>query len=83
MDGTTPHEKDVVVRPPWDTGPVLIGGTNVYLACGIMGSLEILNKHGSTGSMEIGDTQNFGTSIDENLAEDGDSTTISSKAIGR
>ena len=62
---------------------VMIGDTTVYPACGIMGSLEILNKHGSTGSVEIGDTQKFDTSIDENLDKDGDPTSIFSKVIGQ
>ena len=44
-----------------------------------MGSQEILSKHGSTG--KIGDTQKFNTSIDENLAENGDSTPILSNVI--
>ena len=61
----------------------MIGDTTVYPACGIMGSLEILNKHGSTGSVEIGDTQKFDTSIDEHLAKDGDPTSIFSKVIGQ
>ena len=52
-------------------------------AYGIMGSSEILDKHGSTGSVKIGNTQKFGTSIDGNLAKDGDSTTIFSKLISQ
>ena len=40
-------------------------------------------KNGSTGSVEIGDTQKFDTSIDGNLAENGDSAPIFSKVIRR
>ena len=52
-------------------------------ACVIMGSSEIFNKHGFTGSMEIADTQKFDTFMNENMAGDGDSTTIFSKEIVR
>ena len=47
------------------------------------GSLQVLNKHQSTVSGEIGDTQTFDTSVDRNLANDGYSTSIFSKVIGR
>ena len=64
-------------------GPVLIRGTKVSPTCGIMGIQEIVSIHGSTSSVEIGDTQKFKTSIDGNLAENGDSTPISRKVIGQ
>ena len=48
-----------------------------------MGSQKIVNPHGYTGSVEVGDTQIFDTSVDENLAENGDSTPTSSKVIGQ
>ena len=73
----------IVVRSPRENWPVLIGGTTVSSTCGIMGSQEIISKHGSTGSVETGDTQNFDTYIDESLDKNGNSTPIFSKAIGR
>ena len=76
-------QRDVVVRPLWDNGPVLIGGNTVYLAFGIMGSQENLSKHMPTGSVEIGDTPKLDTSIDANLAEGGNYTTIFSKVISQ
>ena len=82
-DGTKPRNGYVVVRSPRDNGPVMIGATTVYPDCGIMGSLDILDKHGYTGSVEIRDTQKFDTLIDGELAEDGDSNTIFSKLIGQ
>ena len=48
-----------------------------------MGSSGILNKHGSTGYVEIGDTHKFDTSIDGDLAEYGCYATIFSKLIGQ
>ena len=81
-DVTAPCNRDVVISSPQDNGTVMIVGTTIPPACGIMGSLDIINKHGSTGSVEIGDTQKFDTSVDGNLAEGGDSMTIFSKLIG-
>ena len=81
-DGTNPSDCNVSVRSPWMNSPVLIGGTTMSPACGIIGSLEILNIHGSTGSLEIGDTQKFDTSVDGNFSEDGYYITIFSKVIG-
>ena len=69
--GTTPRDGDFVIRPPQGNSPILIGGTPVSPTCGIMASQEIFNKHGSTGSAEIRDTQTFDISIDGNLAENG------------
>ena len=77
--GTIPRDGEILVRSPQDNRPVLIGGTTVSPACGIMGSLEILNKHESTGSLEIGDAQNVDYSIDGKLAKDRDYTTISAR----
>ena len=82
-DRTTPGDCNVFVRSPWLNPPVLIGDTTMSPSCGIMGGLEILNIHGSTGSVKIGDTQKSNTSVDENLAEGEDSTTIFSKIIGQ
>ena len=53
-DGTTPVNTPHAVNSPRENGPVLIGGTTVSPTCGIMGSQDIFNKHGSTGSAEIG-----------------------------
>ena len=80
-DNTTTQDRTIAVRPPWENELVLIGDTTIYPTCGIMGSQEFISKHGSTGSVEIGDIQKFHTSIDGNLAENGDSTPISSKVI--
>ena len=79
--GTTPGNTPHAVSSPQENWQVLIGGTTVSPKCDIMGSQGILNKHGSNGSAEIGDTQNFDISIDGNLAENGDSTPISSNII--
>ena len=46
-----------------------------------MGIQEIISKHGSTGSTEIGDTQKLDISIDESLAKNGDYMPIFSKVI--
>ena len=80
-DGTTSCDCNVFVRPPRMNSPVLIGDNTVSLAYNIVEGLEILSKHGSTGSVKIRDTQNFDTSIDGNLAKDGDSMNIFSKLI--
>ena len=82
-DGTTSINRDVVVISPWDKGLVMIGGTTMSPACVIMRSLDIINKHGFTGSVEIGDTQKIDTSIDGNLGEEGDSMSIFRKVIGQ
>ena len=78
-----PWVGNVAVRPSWENGSVLIGGNTVSPTWGIMGSQDILSKHGSTGSVEIRDIQKFNTSIDKNLDKNGDSTPILSKVIGR
>ena len=77
-DGTMPQERNVSGT---GKGPVLIGGTTVSLTR--MVSQEIVNPHWYTGYVEVGDTQIFDTSIDGNLANNGDSMTIFSKVIGR
>ena len=53
------------------------------LACGISGSLAVLNKRQSTYPIISSNTQNFDASVDGNFADDGDSTSIFSKVIGR
>ena len=62
-------------------GTVMIGGTTLFLTCGIMGSQKIVSIHGSTCSADVGDTEKFDTSINVNLAKTGDSMTICSKVI--
>ena len=52
-DGTTLGKCDVSVRSPRPNFPVIIIDTTISPACGIIGSLEILNKHGSTGSVKF------------------------------
>ena len=81
-NGTTPGNIQHAVRYPRENGPVLIVGTTASPTCGIMGTQETFNKQGSTGSAETGDTEKFDTSIDENLADNGDSTPIFSNLIG-
>ena len=54
--GTTPRKRDLAVRSPQEKSSVMIGCTTVLPNSGIMGIQEILSKHGSTGSAEIGDT---------------------------
>ena len=48
-----------------------------------MGSQEIVSIHGYTCSVEVADTQTFDTSINGNLAKNGDSTPIFSTVIGQ
>ena len=54
-------------------GTVLIGGT---VSPTITGSQDIVNPHGSNGSVEVRDTQIFNTSIDGNLSKNEYSTPI-------
>ena len=60
-------------------GPVMIGGTTAFPTRTII--QDIVNPHGSTGSVEVGDTKIFDTSIDGNLVKNGDSTPIFSNLI--
>ena len=73
--GTTPQDRDI--SGPGN-GTVLIG---VNVSPTRTGSQYIVNPHGSTVYVEVKDTQIFHTSIDENLANDGDYTPIFSKVI--
>ena len=50
---------------------------------GYSGSLYVLNKYQSTSPSVSRNTQNFDASVDENLANDRDSTSIFSKVLGR
>ena len=78
-----PGHCDIAVRPPPLNSPVMIGGTTVSPTRGIIGIQDIFSIHRATGSVEFGDNQKFDTSIDGNFAENGDSTPIFSKVIGR
>ena len=51
--------------------------------CGLSGSLDILNKRKSTPPSVSRNTQNVHASVDGNLANDGDSMSITSKVITR
>ena len=82
-DGNTPGECKISVRYPPANYPVLIGGINNPPNRGHSGSLQLFNKRQSTVSDKIGDTQKFDTSVDRNLANYGDSTSIFSKDISR
>ena len=80
-DGTTPRGGNVVIRSPGVNYPVLIGGvTTTYPTR--MGRQEIVSPKGPTGSVEVRNSQIFNTSINGNLAENGDPTPIFSKVIG-
>ena len=72
---TTPRDREV---SGLGKGPVFIGG---IVPPTRTGSPEIVNPHGSAGSVGVMDTQIFNTSIDRNLAKNGDSTPIFSKVI--
>ena len=61
-------------------GPVLIG---VTISPTITSIQDNINPHGSTGSVEVRDTQIFNSSVDGNLAKNVDYTPIFSKAIER
>ena len=83
QDGQGQHQaRDGNVSGP-GKGPLLIGGTTISPTCGIMGIQEIVSIYGFTGSVEIRDTQKFDTSVDGNLANNGDSTPIFSKLTER
>ena len=79
-DDNTPRDRNV---SGMEKGPVLIRGNTILPTGGIMGIQEIFIMHGSTGSVEIRDTQKLDTSINRNLAKNGDSKSIFCKAIGR
>ena len=78
IDRIMPQDKNV---SGMGKGTVLIGGTTVSPTCGIIGSHDIVSIHGATGSVETWDTQKFNTSIDGNLADNGDYTPIFSRVI--
>ena len=82
-DGTTPDNYDIYIRSPQANSPVLIGGISVSPTRGNSGILEVLNKRQSTSQSSSSNTQNFDTSVDRKLANDGYSTSIFSKIISR
>ena len=74
---------DVAVNPPQGNSTVMIGGIGVSLTRGHSGSLDVLNKQQSTSPRVSRNTQKFDASVDKKLANDGYSTSIFSKVIGR
>ena len=78
-EGSTPGHCKISVSYLRLNSPVLIGGTNISPTR--TGRWDIVIPHRSTGFMEVGNTQIFNTSINENLTKDGDSTPIFSKVI--
>ena len=82
-DGTTPRDRDIVVRSPKDNVPVLIGGIVVPPTMGHSGNQEVISKQQSISPSVIRNAQNFDTSVDGNLACDGYSKTIFRKILGR
>ena len=81
-DSTTPHERDVIVRSPQDNGPVLIGGIFVLPTMGNSGSQDIPKIRKSISTSVSRNAQKFDTSVDRNLADDGDSMAIFRKVLG-
>ena len=81
-DDTNPGDCNITVRSPRGNSPVLIGGIGVLPTIGHSGSLEFLNKWQSTSPSVSRNTQNLDTSVDGNLADEGDSTSIFSKVLG-
>ena len=79
--GSTLGHCGIAVSPPQLNSPIVVGGTTVSPTR--MGIQEFVSPHGPTGSVEFRNTQIFDTSINENLDENGDSTPIFNKVIGR
>ena len=82
-DVTTTGNCNVAVTSFQGNSPVLIGGIDVYQTRGHIGSLDVLNKRKSTYPIVSRNTHKFDASVDGNLANDGDSTFIFIKVIGR
>ena len=82
-DVPTPSNCEIGVRSPRANYQVLIGFIDVSPASGHSGILWVFNKQQSTVSDEIKDTQKLDTSVDRNLAYDGDYASILRKVIGR
>ena len=81
--GTTPCNRDVVVRYPRDNRTILIGIIVFPPTIGNSGSQDILKKRQSTSPSVGTNAQTVNTSVDGNLANDGDSTSIFRKLLGR
>ena len=81
--GTTTGKCDIAVRSPQDNGPVMIGGISVPPTMEHSGSLKFSNKQQSTSPRVSRNTQKFDASVNENLANDGDYTSIFSNLLVR
>ena len=82
-DGTTPGNCYIALSSPKANSPFLIGGISVSPTRWHSGSLEVLNKRQSAPPSVSRDYQKFDASADGKLSNDGDSTSIFSKLIGR
>ena len=67
-DITTPDDWYIDVMYPQGKSPVLIGGTTVSPACGLSGSLDVINKRQYTSPSVSRNTKCFDASVDGNLA---------------
>ena len=81
-DGTTPRDYKLAVRYSQDNLPVLIGVIVFPPTMGHSGIQDIINKRKSTSPSVSRNTQKFYTSIDGNLADDGDYVAIFRKVLG-
>ena len=82
-DGNTARDGDVVVRSPWDNGPILIGGIVAPPTIRNSGSQDIIKKWKSASPIVGRNPQKFDASIDQNSTDDGDSAAIFRKLLGR
>ena len=82
-DGTTPGDCDDALRSPRGNSPVLIVSIAVPPTRGRSGISDILNKWQYISPSISRNTQKFDTSVDGNLADDGDSTYIFGKVLGQ
>ena len=80
MLGTTPHGCNPSTRSPRMNSPVMIGG-GTTVSPTRTGIQEIVSPKGSTGSVEVKNTQIFNISINVNWTNKGESTLILSKVI--
>ena len=81
-DSNTPGHCGISARPPRANFLVLSGCLGFSPASGHSGILYVFNKRQSTVPDQIRDTQTFDTSVDRNLADDGDYMSTFSKVIG-
>ena len=82
-DGTNSGDYDISVRYPQANSPFLIRGIVMSPSSGHSGSLQVLNKWQPNDSDEIRDTPKLNTSVNRNLANDGNYASIFSKVMGR